>query len=205
MKIFKNLPKTIGLSGLARSGKDTFANFLENTLSQNEIKINRISFACALRESLDSLVKESLGFSSFTEVSREKEIIRPLLVCFGTQIMRNQNPNHWINKLSGKIKDDSVNIITDVRFPNECKWIQDDLGGSIIHITRNGFETPPNQDERINNPVIKKNSDFKFKWDTISQSNSESYDQSINSILYSILNETRITVGLKFNQQHQKR
>ena len=90
---------TIGITGLARNGKDTLANLIQELAKNNELNTNRLSFAGELKESLNPLVQENLNFSSFTEKNDEKELIRPLLVCFGTQIMRKVNQDHWINKL----------------------------------------------------------------------------------------------------------
>ena len=79
----------IGLAGYARSGKNSFADFIgDNSKS--------ISFAYALRKELDNFLIEKLGISAFTEDPKEKEIVRPLLVCWGTEIMRNQiDQDHW--------------------------------------------------------------------------------------------------------------
>ena len=195
---------TIGITGLARNGKDTLANLIQELAKNNELNTNRLSFAGELKESLNPLVQENLNFSSFTEKNDEKELIRPLLVCFGTQIMRKVNQDHWISKLKSKICNKSINIITDVRFPNECKWIQDDLNGYVIHISRLGYLTPPNEDERINNPIVKKMSDFKLSWGDINKNNISDYTTKVKFIFNKIINENTVKVRLNFNQQHKK-
>jgi len=179
---------TIGLSGLARSGKDTFGNILAEFCKTHGINCNKISFAKKLKDSLDTLVQTELGFSAFTEIPSEKELIRPLLVSFGTEVMRKQNLNHWINKLTPHIKNNSINIITDLRFPNELKWIKDDLSGYSIHISR-ANTMPPNLDEETNDPILKDKSDLQFYWGNLSDENIASYKKQIFDIISNFIDE----------------
>ena len=124
--------KVVGLCGFARSGKDTFFSIASEILDSQNKNNNRIAFADSLKEDLDPFIKEHLGFSAFTENSKEKELIRPLMVCFGADIMRKIDENYWVRKLSSKLKINSINFITDVRYPNEIEWIQEDLGEYVL-------------------------------------------------------------------------
>ena len=91
----------IGLCGFARSGKDSFANFiLDEQEHDAPQKAKALSFAYAIRKELEPFVFSKLGISTFTEDLSEKEIIRPLLVCWGTEIIRKQiDKDHWVNEV----------------------------------------------------------------------------------------------------------
>lgn len=159
----------IGLAGYARSGKNSFADFIgDNSKS--------ISFAYALRKELDNFLIEKLGISAFTEDPKEKEIVRPLLVCWGTEIMRNQiDQDHWVKSIKKAVeinrKNNICSIITDVRFENEIFWIKE-KGGACIWIERSGIG-PKNADEQNYTLPLKEKCDFVFSWPNLNHFESE--------------------------------
>ena len=102
--------KVIGICGNARSGKDTLAKNIKEILSEQNIKSQILSFADELKKSVDDFLISQIGISAFSEDSEEKKIIRPFLVCWGTEVMRSINKNVWIDKLAKNLKDDNVNI-----------------------------------------------------------------------------------------------
>ena len=148
--------KLIGITGLARAGKDTFYNFSKSILESNQYKCHRYAFADALKEELDELLRKSVGISAFTESPSEKKVIRPLLVAYGT-LQRKANPSCWINKIQDRVKLEIENgswvFVTDVRYENEMDWIHS-LGGKAVHIHREG-NVAPNSDELKNDPILK--------------------------------------------------
>ena len=152
--------KIIGISGNARSGKDTLGNNIVKILGDYGIKAKTMSFAHELKKSVDSFLIDQIGISAFTEDPNEKKIIRPFLVHWGTEIIRGIDENHWIKKLEDKISDDCVNVITDVRFENELSWIKDN-GGLSVYISRDGVG-PANSYEEGNNRKISELVDLKF-------------------------------------------
>ena len=165
----KEIPLIFGISGVARCGKDTLANNLKLKLERNGYPAIKLSFATALKEELDPFIQKQFGFSAFTEVQREKDLIRPLLVCYGTEICRNKiDKNYWINRIKDRVKSCNENkvvvIIPDARYENEIKWIKE-VGGYTIHVTRMGIK-PANFQEKVNDPIVKKLSDFKLRWKT---------------------------------------
>ena len=190
--------KVVGLCGFARSGKDTFFSIASEILDSQNKNNNRIAFADSLKEDLDPFIKEHLGFSAFTENSKEKELIRPLMVCFGADIMRKIDENYWVRKLSSKLKINSINFITDVRYPNEIEWIQEDLGGVCINIQRANTRAI-NSEEQKNGPKVKKLADVNFKWDDLNESNIAYYKSQISETLKNQLNNEVQRVRLKFN------
>jgi hypothetical protein len=164
----------IGLVGFARSGKNSFSDFfIENINKNSEPRrcFKPTSFAYPIRQELDSLLTEKLGISAFTEDPKEKEIIRPLLVCWGTQIMREQvDKNYWIKAIEKTIeinrKNNICSIITDVRFENEILWLKK-KGGTSLFIEREGVG-PKNADELECTSPLKTKCDLVFSWPTLS-------------------------------------
>ena len=159
----------VGIAGLARSGKDSFFKFLEN-LKLNENPNIRLAFADELKKELDNFLRSSFGISSFTEDIEEKKIIRPILVAYGMQKRLVSNGLYWINKIEKEVNrnDNDYNFfITDVRFPNEVLKIKE-MGGFCIHVEREG-NPPPNLEEEENDPIVKKESNYNFRWSDFSK------------------------------------
>ena len=91
--------KFIGISGFARSGKDTFYERCKIHLEKEGKKVCRFAFADALKSECDELLSKYTDISAFTENKTEKETVRPLLVSWGTQIRRELDQNCWIKKI----------------------------------------------------------------------------------------------------------
>jgi hypothetical protein len=160
-------PLIIGLTGLARCGKDTFCSYAISYLNSKNQNGVRLAFADALKKDVDDFLTEKLGISAFTEITAEKEIIRPMLTTWGTEIMRKQDDLHWVKKVEEEINVNKskniVSIVTDIRFPNEINYIHK-IGGKVIHLTMNG-NVPANDYERENDPLLKKDADCLVVWD----------------------------------------
>ena len=112
----------IGISGLARSGKDTLYSLLSEKLKDKGLSSTRIAFADELKEECNDFLLKNVGISAFTEKNSEKEIIRPFLVCYGSKVRRRLNENCWIEKVSRRlelINKTNYVFITDVRYENE--------------------------------------------------------------------------------------
>ena len=160
----------LGLSGVARSGKDTFFSFIE----EEGVKCKRIAFADELKQECLRFLLDNTGISAFTEDPEEKEIIRPFLVTYGTHIRRKLNPYCWIDKVNNKAKNlissSILPVITDVRYENEAKWVHD-MGGKLIHVSRtegNNNINPSNREEEENDPILIKKADAHVNWPTYS-------------------------------------
>ena len=177
--------KIIGIAGNAGSGKDTLGENFEKILTEQGIKAQRLSFAFELRKSLDKFLVQETGISAFTKDKKEKDLIRPLLVCWGTDIMRELNDNIWIEKIEPSLYDNQVNIITDLRFPNELKWIKDKGGFSLL-IKRDGIK-PANEYEELHNKNMAKEVDLEFQ---IGNFDDQKLIQlTANEILNSLINQ----------------
>ena len=145
----------IGLTGYARTGKDTAAEFL--------IKegFERRAFADKLRESLYNLnpiiALEEVDDQSNagTVFVRAQEIvnrlgwdvakveyleIRELLQRFGTEVGRElYGTNFWVDVVMNSLDPTQDYVITDVRFPNEADAVRA-AGGTVVRIVRPGVE-----------------------------------------------------------------
>ena len=189
--------RIIGICGPARSGKDTLADSFVEIFKEYKVKTQKLSFAKELKYECKSFVKRTLGIDVFTEVTEEKDIIRPLLVTWGTHVRRKLNDNVWIDALAKRMHSNKIIIISDVRFENEFNWIKE-RGGKIIFINRtlpDGTLVPnANEEEEKNNSFLQQNADSNFTWTTMSDSR---WIQAIaHSILTGIVPKDWINRGL---------
>lgn len=181
-------PKVIGLCGVARSGKDTFCETALSLFKEQGLKAHRISFADALKNDVKDFLLDKVGISPFTNKDSEKDVIRDFLVAYGTKLMRKIDQNYWISKVQEQVRtnmeNDEISIFTDIRYENEIDWIQEELDGYCIHITRkspSGNAVPPaNPDEEQNDPILYSKSDAQLVWATME-------DQDV--LRYVVLNE----------------
>jgi len=131
----------IGITGRARTGKDTLAKIL-----MERYGYERLAFADPIREFVAHLVG-ALPKDLMDSKAKEKPLLhlggktpREMMQTLGTEWGRNTvHPNVWVECLADEIgflnwEEDNV-VIPDVRFDNEAKMLRS-LGGKIIHITR---------------------------------------------------------------------
>lgn len=152
----------LGLCGIARCGKDSFADFLVQNYPDT---FKKASFAYEIKKDLDLFLTEKLGISAFTEDAKEKEIIRPMLIAWGTDVIRNNyDKNHWIKKINEKIIENSkkkyITIIPDVRFRNELEWVN--RKGKSIYIERENCK--PKGHIELETLKLKNDNNFTLKW-----------------------------------------
>jgi hypothetical protein len=133
----------IGLSGYARSGKDTLAGMLMGLY-----KYENKAFANPIRDLLyemNPMVKEGYRVQGVVDSYGWEEAkvsfpeIRTLLQNLGVGARNIFNDQFWVSQaLSGVSEGDKI-VITDVRFPNEAAAIKN-LGGQIWRIKRLGID-----------------------------------------------------------------
>lgn len=163
--------KIIGISGPARSGKDTLGDQFVKILTEYGLKCQKVSFANQLKTETDDFLKSTIGISSFTQNDDEKNIIRPFLVTWGTHVRRKLDPDVWIKSVEKLLKNDVVTIISDVRFENELNWIKNNGGHSVFvdrYSTDGKLILPANKDEEEHTMKLKSECDHSFVWDSIS-------------------------------------
>lgn len=150
----RKLNMIIGISGYARTGKDEVAKVLVE-----EFEFERLAFADKLRECVYALnpivvskdldavawlrhlqdVIDDYGWDGVKETPYGPEV-RRLLQRFGTEVGRNiLGGNIWVDATFRAMKPNCNYIITDCRFENEAKAVQDDYeGGKMWRINRPG-------------------------------------------------------------------
>ena len=134
----------IGLSGYARSGKDTVASMLATS------GYRRLAYADALRDMaltsnpivrhpttatfthLDVLVRD-LGW----ERAKQSSDVRKYLQDLGLDCRSTSGEDCWVDALNRKREPGVKYVITDVRFPNEADDIRQ-RGGLLVRVTRPG-------------------------------------------------------------------
>jgi hypothetical protein len=135
----------IGLSGYARTGKDTLADFLAQRHG-----FEKKSFADPMREALYALdpnidvdgwrsplssAVDAFGWDGLKAISTE---VRPLLQRFGTEVGRAMwGTDFWVDAAMRRVVGPT--IFADVRFPNEADAVRN-AGGVVWRVQRSGVE-----------------------------------------------------------------
>ena len=181
----------IGISGLARSGKDTLAENIAKVIKfEWNVDVEIFSFAEEIKSQADEFLKKYYNISAFSEDSKEKEYIRPLLVAHGECMKALYGENIWAEYVLKKIKSRKSKvfpIISDVRFDFEAKFLQEN-GGQVIHILKIG-NSPPNEIEAKNDPLVRKCCDITHSWPVYEPDKmSNCYDHA--KILWEMLKES---------------
>lgn len=175
----------IGLSGYARTGKDTAAEYLVDNFG-----FTRLSFADPMRKALlmlDPMVScegtlmpltvahEIHGWEELKSVAPE---VRGLLQRLGTEVGRNMfGKNFWVDQAMKEARQYEKVVFTDVRFINEADTIINH-GGKVIRIERPGFGP-------INNHISETNMDGYSFSEVISNSGTpEEFKQKLAASIF---------------------
>ena len=136
----------IGVSGYARSGKDTIAEILIMNYG-----FKRLAFADNIRKAvlvLNPILSNGRHVSEMVnefgwEVTKANPEMRRLLQVFGTEVGRTMfGENFWVDQVFRQIENEDKSgnfIITDVRYPNEADLIRK-YGGEIWRVSRDGVK-----------------------------------------------------------------
>lgn len=134
----------IGLTGKARSGKDTAASMLNAILGGNTYTL---AFGQAVKEVVEVAFDLPPGYA-FKDENKLKNMpghsitLREALQKVGTEAFRNVFwQDFWIRRLSRQVAGVTsmgrVAVISDVRFIDEAEYVLNN-GGIIIEIQRDG-------------------------------------------------------------------
>jgi hypothetical protein len=139
--------RAIGLSGYARSGKDTVAARMVS-----EHGYTRISFADPIREALERLnphvefggyymplatALRGTGWETLKDLSPGSRV---LLQRMGTEVAREMfSQDFWVEQALKKIPDGAKVVFADVRYPNEAEAVRS-LGGQVWRVVRQNTE-----------------------------------------------------------------
>lgn len=168
----------IGLSGVAGCGKDTFFSVLSESM-----KVQRVSLADSLKEEVNDWTLRHYGIDATVCSREDKEKIRSFLVYHAGMKRDRSNGRHWIELASKRIaesRSDFTTVITDIRFDeyenDEVSWLQDELGGKLVHLklwqgvpdSNEGvlyrkYKEPANHAEAENDPKLIAKADYKIE------------------------------------------
>lgn len=167
----------IGLTGVARSGKDTFYSILKRYLKEKSIESQRIALADNLKCELGDFVKEKFKIDLNKCDGSDKELVRPLMVSYGKCRRIQSNGKYWTSLVESKVKElkkeNILPIITDIRYieykDDEYSWLKSH-NGILIHISRKlddgSIVLPANIEEKSNDNKLKAVADYCVSWDT---------------------------------------
>jgi hypothetical protein len=193
----------LGVAGYARCGKDTYVSIAKKILTANGYIPIRIAFADALKDEVATMLRKNYFKTDvFTTDTADKTLLRPLLVWWGCQRRRESKGGlYWVHRAAADIKatvssydanipskiNKLVFLISDVRFPNEAKWVKDVFDGEVIHLKRYSthksespiyidgksrndqtyivFDPAPNEEELIQDPLVYEMADQKISWE----------------------------------------
>jgi hypothetical protein len=135
--------QVIGLSGYARTGKDTIARMLVETHGYE-----RVGFADSLKElmlRLDpyvttagtrlSVVVGQYGWERAKDTFPE---VRRLLQAHATPARDLLGDDVWVRALTRKMAPSGKYVVADVRFPNELAAVKN-MSGLTVRVNRPGF------------------------------------------------------------------
>jgi hypothetical protein len=132
----------IGLSGYARSGKDTVAGMLMGIHGYERVafadKIRELLFAMdplIMHEGRDFRLQDIVESKGWEEAKTQHPEVRRLLQDLGVGGRELLDDCVWINSALNAFNQDDKVVVTDVRFKNEAARIKN-LGGQIWRINR---------------------------------------------------------------------
>lgn len=140
----------IGISGKLGTGKTTVVNHIIQILAENSIISTKISFADILKEEASRIYGfpiEAAYNNKEMPITLDKDCpsrqyrnpdwtgrnptVREILQFYGTNVIREKDPNHWVKELDLQCRklikdygDDLIIFIDDVRFPNEKEYAE---------------------------------------------------------------------------------
>lgn len=171
----------IGISGFARSGKDTFAKLLAERLEINKVKTTILSFAFSLKADIDTFCLSKINISAFTEETGLKSKIRPILIAYGACQRSISNGTYWLEKIKPEIdmffnNGGNVVIVPDLRFKeysfDEYDFIRSYESNLVLTISKTNADgtqnEPAHESESRNFPFFLQNADLNVNWNSSS-------------------------------------
>jgi len=132
--------------------------------------------------------------TSNTEIRSKKMTAREVMQYIGTDIFRTIYPDVWADSTIRRITAEgtALAVVTDVRFPNEVKAIQD-AGGKVIRLTRNS----ESDDQHSSEVALDKE---QYDWESFDEviDNKEMAVSACNELVYSMLQKWGWVEGYEF-------
>lgn len=136
--------KVILISGKARNGKDTAATLIREKLIEDKHRVLITHYADLLK----FICRNYFGWDGAKD-----EKGRRMLQYVGTDVVREKDPNLWVNFVVQMLKYFHENwdyvIIPDCRFPNEVSVMRDSGFETLyLRIVRSNFVSPLTEDQQ---------------------------------------------------------
>jgi hypothetical protein len=189
----------IGVSGVARAGKDSFCNYLFDLIKNDGFNAKRLALAEPLKNDCKQFIHDKLGLNVWTDNSEEKAIFRELLVWYGKVKRQQTQGKYWTSLLEETAQQlkPEVCIISDIRYQqyeeDEVNWLKIKKKGILIHVERTDIEgkvvPPANMDETINDSIVKENADYKLSWPTVGAEDLYILDRYVKTVYNSVIRE----------------
>tara|TARA_Y100000589_G_scaffold29354_1_gene24518 strand:- start:12058 stop:12642 length:585 start_codon:yes stop_codon:yes gene_type:complete len=165
----------VGISGVARSGKNLLCDLLRESLRVKGITSKQFALAAELKNDCQEFLQKKCNMNVWTDITQDKSKFRDFLVWYGSLKRQQSNGRYWIEKLNSRLESYSgdVAFITDVRYDSynkdEFYWVTEEKQGVIIHLKRiinNMYVEPANDHEKFNDRKIQRKSDINIVWRT---------------------------------------
>jgi hypothetical protein len=136
----------LGISGWARSGKDTVADYLVENHGYVKVSFStpmkeamyRLNPRITVNEVQNTALRIGVDIYGWEGLKDRSPDIRGLLQRFGTEIGREMfSEDFWVDYALNSIPDGGKAVISDVRYPNEADAIRQ-LGGKVYRVERDG-------------------------------------------------------------------
>jgi hypothetical protein len=217
--------KVIGIAGYARCGKDTFVQIAKNILTKNGYRPRRFAFADMLKDEVTHMLEvNNFKGRVKTDDPTMKTQMRPLMVWWGCQRRYESDGGlYWVNEVDkqlsvwdeceskGGVIGSGVALVSDVRFPNEARWVHEKWGGQVIHLKkwqsewrRGGqdgsdevlvkvYDSAPNEEEAKQDPLVEAMADVKTEWEGKGHASATlaSAEESLHKVVLDALNATK--------------
>lgn len=134
--------KILGLAGQQGAGKDYICDKIQRHMTPNGFRrmesphvVLRMAFADILRGEIEDILQMDERHTVWEKPYPAE--VRWLLQQWGTELRRSQDLDYWVKKALDKMntypQPPNLWVITDVRFPNEQKLIED-AGGIVANV-----------------------------------------------------------------------
>ena len=213
-----SFPHLIGISGVSRSGKNLFANILQQQIATAtpNIKVKQYSLARTLKLECQDFIREHLNLDVFTEKTEEKNVFRDMLVWYADVKRKQTDGKFYTQKLEEIIVNDfldkkvDIAIVTDIRYAeypeDEIHWLQEKHNGYLVHISKYWYDTsdilsdsekrfvlPANEHEKKNDSKVRTAANRRLEWREVTDKyvSNDGYDSLVKN---EYLNEIVIKV-----------
>lgn len=170
------------ISGHARHGKDTVATLMSGILEAEGKRVLVTHYADLLKFILSNF---------FGWDGQKNESGRYLLQYVGTDVIRKQNPDYWVDfviNLMRLFADEwDYVLIPDARFPNEIeRWKQEGFDVTTIRVVRPEFESTLTA-EQLSHPSETALNDYPFDFVITNNGTLKDLREEAEKVLDSVL------------------